>query len=111
LYLALDFGDFARTPRYFQIVEILKIEPEFSIRMEKSRESQGGLWGNPPAFVDNFTNASGRDMQFEREFIDSQPKRLHKVLPKDFTWMDHGHQRAQLAYPFYRSPHRDSEPS
>jgi hypothetical protein len=88
MHLAFDFRFRARTPRSFQIVEILKVKPELRIGFEVSRETQSGLSGNSAPLVDDFTDAGSWHVQLERQFVHGETQRLHKILAENLSGMD-----------------------
>ena len=90
--MAFDFGGFSCAFRYFEVVEILEIEPKFGVGVKISREAEGGFGGDAAALVSNFTDACGRDTQFQSELVDGQIQRLHEVLAEDFAGVDWRHQ-------------------
>src|SRR5712691_8638642 len=79
-------------------IEVLKIQPELRVGVEVSRQPQGSLRGDAAPFVHNFTDACSRDMQLERQLVDGEAERLHKILTEDFPRMDRRHQRFRLAH-------------
>src|SRR5215470_10036527 len=66
--------------------------------MEVPSKAEGSLRCYSPAFVHNFTDASGRHVQLERQLIDRQLKRLHEILSEDFTWVDRRQQLFRLTH-------------
>jgi len=57
VHLAFYLGVLARTPRNFQIKEILEVQPELSVRPEVSCQAQRGLRRDSPPLVHYFTDA------------------------------------------------------
>jgi hypothetical protein len=66
--------------------------------MEVSPQTQGSLRSDPAALMHNFPYARRRNMQFERELVDCQAKRLHEILTEDFTGMHRRHKRFGLVH-------------
>ncbi len=55
--VACDFGSGGGAPGYFQVIEVLQVEPEFVVGVEVAGETQGGVRGDAGALVDNFRDA------------------------------------------------------
>jgi len=55
MHVTFDFDPRARTPFDFEVEEILQVQPELGVGLEIARQAQGGIGGNPAAFVDDST--------------------------------------------------------
>jgi hypothetical protein len=67
MHLMLNFRNLSCPPGNLQVVEVLQIEPEFSISVEIPGEAQGSLRSDTPTLVHNFSNSRRRYVQFERK--------------------------------------------
>jgi len=56
--VALDFGRRAATPRDFQFIKALEVQPEFGIGVEVACQAQHGVRGDAAALVNDFTDTS-----------------------------------------------------
>src|SRR3989338_8542988 len=93
MYFALNGGRRAGASGYFQVVEVLQVEPELGIGVEVARQAQGSIGANATALVHNFTNPGGGNTKFQRQLVDGEAERLHEILPENFAGVDRRQER------------------
>jgi hypothetical protein len=80
--LPLNFYRCTRTSFDLEVEEVLQVEPELRIRIEVARQPQGGVRRDAATLVHDLTYARCRHVEVERQLVDREAERFHKVLAK-----------------------------